>query len=280
MRDSAGRRRFGDGKCDAARRSFPVCAGAVKPADRAGISRVNFLSGSGIDGDAERSPLRRKPDGPRVRECVERGERRERHRDAEHGTRDRDPKAAARRRFRSSCRSIDEIAADRCARRARVTCRRPDRVRASGHLRGRRPCVAGAPGAHGAPGCRTHLGSPVRTAVRAGYSPIAARFRRDFATLKSRARFICTTRRRKGRPAHPHADSRSRELARIGPNRPPFASGPTASYTAARPHTDRNASPHRAADRIGARDGLGGEHPCQKNIGSWCWTTTRKCAPG
>ncbi len=31
---------------------------------------------------------------------------------------------------------------------------------------------------------------------------------------------------------------------------------------------------------IGARDRHGGEHACQKNIGSWYWTTIRRCAPG
>lgn len=103
-----------------------------------------FLSVRGSDGDAERLPLQRKPDGLRSREH---GERNERHRDAAHGSDDRDRKAAARRRFRSSCRSIDEIAADRCTRQARVTCRRPDRVRASGRMRGRCPCMAHAPGA-------------------------------------------------------------------------------------------------------------------------------------
>ncbi len=69
-------------------------------------------------------------------------------------------------------------------------------------------------------------------------------------------------------------------LARVARYRPTFASGRTAHATAAGPIPADGAGRQPAAARIGARDRHGGEHACQKNIGSWYWTTIRKCAPG
>lgn len=112
-------------------------------------------------------------------------------------------------------------------------------------------------------------GSRARSAAcpGAGYSLIAARFSRDFATLEAPRPIFA-------RRAPPP------DLARVARYRPTFASGGAARSTAARPHTDGWAGARPAAERIGARDRHGGEHACQKNIGSWYWTTIRKCAPG
>lgn len=69
-------------------------------------------------------------------------------------------------------------------------------------------------------------------------------------------------------------------LARVARYRPTFASGRPAHSTAAGPNPADGAGRQPDAARIGARGRHGGEHACQKNIGSWSWTTIRKCAPG
>lgn len=104
----------------------------------------------------------------------------------------------------------------------------------------------------------------------AGYSPIAVL--RRFGASARRAR------RRAFQP--PPWPSPLPALARVARYRPTFASGRTAHSTAAGQNPADGAGRQPNAARIGARGRHGGEHACQKNIGSWSWTTIRKCAPG
>ena len=151
-RRSRGRRKIGYTRMDRCvtfvQRGKPVSRGLAQDMRDAaggdGISHVNFFGGeTGSAGDAERSPLQRKPDEPRSRRQGGR------HRVAAHGTGDddRDRATATRRRFSSRCRMIGDVTVERCARQACVRCRRPDRARASGRMRGRCACPAREPDA-------------------------------------------------------------------------------------------------------------------------------------
>lgn len=114
---------------------------------RAGISHAFFFERRAVtcsdDGNADRSPLQRKRDGPRSREWSERDEAVPHDR----GRGDRGRCKATRRRFRSACRSTDGRAADRCTRLVRATCRRHERGPASGRMCDRHAGAARASGA-------------------------------------------------------------------------------------------------------------------------------------
>lgn len=133
----------------------------------------------------------------------------------------------------------------------------------------------------------------IRSSTQCGWPDVAMRARPDSTARPDRRcgrrgqgihrspRFGASARRASRRAFRPLPwPSPLPALARGARYRPTFASGRTAHSTAAGPNPADGAGRQPAAARIGARGRHGGEHACQKNIGSWYWTTIRKCAPG